>query len=447
MERNIPTPTPLNSSNKHSTITVPSASSAHSSPSSVLGKGGYGCVLKPAFSDDTNTGNVITFPNHVSKIFFKQNAKNKAIANMTSLKTINNTDEPLFTYNITPYKRTLTKGNVPIEFRSNCKIDANNNLSEVLYPVHMPNLGVSWFDFIISPVGSDLYTQIVSLPIKTILQGFKKLLKTLEVINKTSIHADVKPQNILIVPSTGNMTLIDFDLLLPKEKYGNLPTQWNSPLETTLWSIDNLFTKLVMVKPDDESNLDSMEKYTQQYNRLKASGLSDEQIRELETISKDAYMETNHYVTVRILNLFEIVKNSKSVPIYFKNSEEYLGKLSWFGEWLDTKAKEYKMGLKRKLALKLLSVPTFDSFCLGFSFMIFLDKYKPNYHTTEGILKNIYDEILLPLVNPNPITRMRSEQALQILNPKINSVMGGTRSRSKSKNNRRNVSRTSSLRR
>lgn len=416
------------------TVSAPSAASVRTTPNSVLGSGGFGCVLSPPLPNMNEAGSPVNLPGSVMKVFFREGNATKAVTNATILRELNNANAPLFSYPVTKYRAAYTKGNIPAALRPTCRIDPANNLSASIHAVHMPNLGVSFADI------TDVHVAaITALPLRTLMNGFKNLLNTVRTLySRGLVHRDIKPQNIMVEPTTGKMTIIDFDILKPvRYLVGAAKVQWNSPPETVFWNIDDLFS----IDPEIDPAVDPEEAAYQK--------LQQENVELLIT--------SNIYQRVQFFTRYTSI-----LPTY-RDTDAFLTASLWLFEWFTTtknKKKEdgtplYETAKLIQTAFRMLSTDTFDSFCLAFSIMSFLDKVFPNYHTTAGPLKNLYDTVLAPMIDFNPQTRMRADAAIAQIDTIIATLpaAGGykknqkkTKKARKVKNSRRGATRTSASR-
>ena len=405
-------------SGNNATISAPNAVSVRTTPNSVLGSGGFGCVLAPPLPNSNEAGNPVNLPGEVMKVFFRDGDADKAVSNAEKIQRINNANAPLFSYPIKKYRAPYTKRNIPEALRAKCKIEAANNLNVPIHAVHMPNLGVSFAD-----IDAAAREAIKALPMQTLLNGFKNLFNTVKKLNSGGhIHRDIKPPNIMIEPATGRMMIIDFDLMASVRVLIGTPqpAQWNSPPETVFWNVRNAFsiepTIDPAVNPEEAAFQADMQEYA-----------ADE-------------VKYNIVQRVRIYSL------SASILPAYRDTDAFLASLGWFNDWF-VAAKDMKnpdgtpflnTESRMQMYFKMLSKDTFDSFCVAFSIMYFLDKVFPGYHTIAGPLKNVYDAILVPMVDFNPQTRMRVEPALVQIDTIIAThVVGGMLRRARKNKTRR----------
>jgi serine/threonine protein kinase len=397
------------------TVSAPNASSVRTTPNSVLGSGGFGCVLSPPLPNTNAAGSPVNLPGEVMKVFFREGNATKAVTNATMLRDLNNANAPLFSYPVKKYRAAYTKGNIPAALRPTCRIEPTNNLSVPIHAVHMPNLGVSFAD-----IRDAQAAAVAALPLRTLMNGFKNLLNTVRTLySRGLVHRDIKPQNIMIEPTTGKMTIIDFDILKPVGfLVGATKVQWNSPPETVFWFIDDLFSIDPEIDPAVDPEGAELQKLTQGTVEL--------------LITSNIYTSVQHFS-----------RYTSILPAY-RDKDAFLQASLWLFEWFMTTKNltradgtpVYETAKLIQTAFKMLSTDTFDSFCLAFSIMSLLEKVFPDYHTTAGPLKNLYDTVLAPMVDFNPQTRMRVDAAITQIDTIIAGLpaAGGYKKQKKQKN-------------
>jgi serine/threonine protein kinase len=371
----------------------------------LLGHGGFGCVLSPPFTNINDTGKTVEFPGEVMKVFYRKNAANKSVRNANMLRQINNKNKPLFSFPIQKYRKTYKARNIPEYLRRKCKI-ASNALNANIYAVHMPDLGKSIQTIIKDP---ELVAKLKSVPFRNILQGFRKLLSTVDHLYKHGyVHCDVKPHNILVNPTNGDMTLIDFDLLTTiSDTLDSNIVQWNSPPETIYWT-NEPFINEVIHNPAFEPFTDVSE---------------DDTRPELQSILVDIFMRTKIYDSMG-LGLVD-------------NDIDYYMQFEWIPSWIKS------LGMtdtdKILLELRKLSIPTYDSFFVGYSFTtlirtLYFDSDDNCIMPFCDKLEDIATRILEPMIRFDPRNRMTAGQAIPILDEIMSGMIGGkSRRRRKSR--------------
>jgi len=393
----LPVRNAVTSNTPNAPLSTAQASLSPTHPMRLLGYGGFGCVLTPPFSNINDTGKAITFPGEVMKVFYSKNAANKSVRNANMLQQINNQNKPLFSYPIQKYRKTYKARNIPKSFHRKCKIAANA-LNANIYAVHMPDLGKSIATIIKDP---ELTSTIRNIPFKNIIQGFRKLLLTVDHLYKNGyVHCDVKPQNILVNPTNGTMTLIDFDLLTTiSDTLDSMSVQWNSPPETIYWT-NEPFMNEVIHNPDFQPFKDVSE---------------DDTRPELQALLVDIYMRTQIY-------------NSMGLGLV-DNDIDYYMRYEWIPSWIKS------LGISDidtiLLELRKLSIPTYDSFFIGYSFTtlirtLYFDKDDNCIMPFCDKLEDIATRILEPMIHFDPRNRMSAGQAIPILDEIMAGMVGGT---------------------
>jgi serine/threonine protein kinase len=181
-----------------------------------LGTGSYGVVVGPALPNSDERGETIHFPDNVTKIFFDYDSKNNAIESSERIAGLLGDENGSFRVNT--YEKDYTFGDLKSMAMMNHKVknvlekkglNNDNNLKLL----RLPNLGVDFN----SGLSKNLET-IRNIPVITILQQFRKLfVQTTRLAENRYIHGDIRSANILIQPTNGTITMIDFDWLM---KYG-----------------------------------------------------------------------------------------------------------------------------------------------------------------------------------------------------------------------------------
>jgi len=180
-------------------MSVSSGSTDPIGPTTFVASGSEGCVVKPAFPNNDGP-----HERNVAKIFFrKKNAKN-ALNRNAQLGSIG--IEP----SMFPYTRTFKGRNVPGPFRERCRVVSDE---QDLGVVRMPNLGVDFFTLLEEP---SLVAQIQRLPLSAVLEnGVLRLFQTILKLRKAGvIHFDVRFENVMLDPTTGTFTLIDYGRII-----------------------------------------------------------------------------------------------------------------------------------------------------------------------------------------------------------------------------------------
>jgi len=169
-----------------------------------LGKGGYGCVVQPALPNRKND-TWVPHEKDVSKLYFSKTTATKAFRDSASLyNDLKNDGHKMFV------QRLYKGSDFPPFIQQNCEISPNMELMSL----RAPNLGISINNI------SDHYLEFRKFPFGRILEQIVKLFSQLNVIQeKGYIHGDIRDANVMANPKTGQLTLIDFDWYMPKDKF------------------------------------------------------------------------------------------------------------------------------------------------------------------------------------------------------------------------------------
>lgn len=173
---------------------------------SVVGKGGFGLVLKPAlpnFFDDAWH----EYPENVTKLFFTKKAYNEVVALAPRISAILGANKG---HRISTYKHKYKTKNLPANVQPLTRSDAESEL----FAIRMPYLGVSMES------SAKIRDDLRKVPVRVLLTQIHKLLRQVKAIKDAGyIHGDVKPANVMIRPTDGAMTLIDFDWTKPLDEF------------------------------------------------------------------------------------------------------------------------------------------------------------------------------------------------------------------------------------
>ena len=171
----------------------------------VLGKGSFGCVVKPALPNRID-GEWVTHENNVSKLFFQSKNAKKGVKNAEAIYEYLKNDGHKMTKQNLSYKGS----NLPTNTRRKCNIGSNT----VVIATRMPNLGMSVADSLAKR------KEFRKIPLRIIFGQFVKLFQQLtKIMDQGYIHGDIRETNVMVNPKTGNFTLIDFDWYMPKRKF------------------------------------------------------------------------------------------------------------------------------------------------------------------------------------------------------------------------------------
>jgi serine/threonine protein kinase len=289
---------------------------------------------------------------------------NKISSKHVAKKAINNNSR-LGTYKILndPYTRKFKANNADIEqiAKTNgnpCRIkEGNTNIGVI----RMPNLGVDIYrvyDAFVNGSNPDLLHVIQGLSLLDLLEkGVKPVFVAVQALRRNRmLHMDIKMENIMIQPSTGEMRIIDYDLMGPdmniiRLKLGDEHLV-NYPPESILWRKETV---------TDES-------YDAWFNQMRT-------IDEIFVVDGRPL----GYATLQ-----KIIADIVSTPEDNKKIlEEYLAKSS------------------DKPNMMYRSVDTLDSYCTAVSLLIFFCVYlncKDNWPKYSIYLNPLLGGILTPMM-------------------------------------------------
>lgn len=189
---------------------VPGCAPAHKKYK-ILGKGSFGAVFSPALPNLVN-GHLTEFPDNVTKVFYEKESYNDALERLASVSRVigNNVGHRYHTYT-----RKYKGKNLPTKLFNNLKTISNDfSPNTNLYAMRFPNLGVALGDL----YKTSTHRQLRSIPVVVILEQMQKLLtQTANLARHRYLHTDIRETNIVANPTTGALTLIDFDWLRPYE--------------------------------------------------------------------------------------------------------------------------------------------------------------------------------------------------------------------------------------
>lgn len=355
----------------------------------VLGCGSYGCTLRPALPNvSPNTGEDIEYTgDRVSKVFFSRNAKtgrpllskeyaNAAVERSRRLREygIENTVEP--------YTRKFKGNNIPKVPQLNGKINPENNIGVIRSKYMGFDLSVVYSEFVTGNREGPLLDAIKKLPLLDLLeQGVMPVFDTLQKLRtKKRLHLDIKMENIMILPLTGEMNIIDYDFEDDNEKIKSfrfgVEQLLNYPPETVLW--------LSVRAPEGMSKV--------------YDGIYDRWFDQIRTIDEIFVVDGKY---TEDPDLQPIIDNIVSPPEYnYGILQGYLSRV------------------ENDAQLRELSIDTFDSYCTAVSLLIFFCVYLnlgTNWTTYKPYLKPLLEGILIPMMRFDIKGRMPIEAAIPML--------------------------------
>jgi hypothetical protein len=197
-------------------VAAPPVAHAPLAPRTILGSGTFGAVLSPALPN--NVGGVEQeFPENVTKVFFSQPNMNSALTQITQLPAVMGVNAG---HRTNRYTRTYRGRNLPRPvFNELHALNPTVGLYAPLHIVRMPDLGKDMNKLdVLSP-------ELRNRPFRHILGQIHKLLQqTAQLAASGYGHFDIRTSNVMAKPSTGDLTIVDFDWLYPfNYLYDNYP--------------------------------------------------------------------------------------------------------------------------------------------------------------------------------------------------------------------------------
>lgn len=187
----------------------------------IVGAGTFGAVVKPALPNEV--GGVPTeYPNNVTKLFYKKKSLNDAMNAIDRLPALMNARSgPNAGHNAHFYTKKYKGRNLPPSLLHNLqaknpKFSANENL----YLMRMKDLGVDVASLEHPVKGVASVDTLRKLPIRILLEQILKLYKQTASLAENGFgHFDISRGNVMVHPTTGTMTIVDFDWM---NSYDNL---------------------------------------------------------------------------------------------------------------------------------------------------------------------------------------------------------------------------------
>jgi len=414
-----------------------------------VAEGSEGCVVKPAFPNSDG----VPHPENVSKIYFREENAEEALITNAGLQSIG-IPQIMF-----PYERTFKGSNVP-EFNSRgtnlkakCRITSPERPIKVL---RMKNLGS---DFVKLVNDEALVAQIQKLSLSTVLRrGVRPLFETIAALRSRGlIHNDVRFENVMIDPTTGIMTLIDYGLLTRDDRMKDnskaLEVYYQFPLEVILW-LSAQYKQVYQTYQNDhgtkgvEKALERYEKNIKKYDLYRDNDLErlykkDRRYATLESEGKRKLIEDftpsfKTWVKVFPHLIYDIQKHEPSAAITAlkKVTDAYtLSKKTLIDavfkkifdpamEECDAKGIDDRRD--RMAYFKEKSIDTIDSYGIGLCVLLFFGKYfakDTNWINCHKEIRDaLYVNILVPMVEIDYKRRLHIDDALDLLDQVIDRV-------------------------
>lgn len=321
---------------------------------SFVAKGSYGCVVKPALRNRSEHDRKWTsYPKNVTKLFFTRKNMKKAFNDSKHMYELLGHNKGHKTYK---YKHSYNTSNIPRSVFEKCK---KLKSDAPLYPLRMRNLG---YDIWSTPRN---YKEFRKIHVGIILDQIVKVMKQIKkLVDRRLIHGDVRETNIMVNPKSGDITLIDFDLLNPVETFFDLEKGhlgfYCHPPEAFLYN-------------DIKSLLESTK-----------AGHTINAIFESRDISEriDKYVE--HHSEFEFANPENLNRTVSRAELILDLKKS----LRFYATHLDaTLSKDFLQTAMRETML-----PSFDGYGLAFSLLEFLTHVYPP--VMRRIQKDTYDESL-----------------------------------------------------
>jgi serine/threonine protein kinase len=189
------------------------------SPYRVVAYGGYGAVVRPALPN-TNDGVEKVFPGEVTKVFYKKSNLDDVLRKSEEIFHIMNAPFPNpanHGHALHPYSKKYMSRNLPVNLRTRLESTFSKSGRSIpsdyehLQLVRMPDLGIDIFALHDSP---GAIKQLRNIPFhKIYYQIFKLFAQTYSLGKHGYIHYDIRDTNVMVHPKTGEINIIDFDLM------------------------------------------------------------------------------------------------------------------------------------------------------------------------------------------------------------------------------------------
>jgi hypothetical protein len=269
----------------------------------IIGEGAYGAIVEPALPNVDEHGNPLLFgPDTVSKVMFRTKNYQKTLADVETIRE----KIPALAMNVTPYRRTYTEQNIATINGMLAHIGSHKERNGV-YVVRMPNLGTDMFELPRNIDAINAMHAVVSE--STMMKQILKLMRIVKAIWTAGyIHADIREPNVMCNTTTGELTIIDFDWMMPvarlQKKY---PVYYYSHPPESMFLLDSVLPIDQYLKsgPTRDVYLDAV--YTNSINYMKNNNADEfwSEIR-LHGDTRDGYA---YNITVNMRALFDYAKD------------------------------------------------------------------------------------------------------------------------------------------
>ena len=385
-----------------------------------IASGSYGCVVAPALPNGERE-----FPNQVTKLYFDRQSQSSMNAAAYAVATNTKLGDMGFRRLVFPYTETRRFDQLPEELQTlpgnSCRLEYRKASDKPIGMTHMPNLGIDFieirmaYDHSLKPEsehhaqGIALIKEIRAVPLEIVLEkGVKAMLKSLEILNRNGkIHRDIRLENTMFDPTTGVMTLIDFDLMTGKANTDEL-TKWAIPPnlmmayppEMAFW---NTIRHRKLNSPPDFKKIDDTINHLLNY-KLTFTDYTDD--KKKDTIR--TFLPLIGIWKGQLLILTDLYKSqaSRSSLSYLfelsKRPDSDITKflLSGMGYYMDDLSEQEVFDTKeRRERIRDMSIDTIDSYCMSLCLMMFLGVYLDDAKWAEHgvLLDQLFETILIPL--------------------------------------------------
>jgi hypothetical protein len=266
----------------------------------IIGEGAYGAVIEPALPNVDEHGNSIVFgPDTVSKVMFRNKNYQKTLVDVAIIRE----KIPALAMNVTPYRRTYTEQNIAAINGMPAHISSHKARNGV-YVVRMPHLGTDMFELPSNIDAINAMQTVVSE--STMMNQFLKLMRVVKTIWAAGyIHADIREPNVMCNTTTGELTIIDFDLMMtPALFQKKFPVYYYSHPPESLFLLDSVLPIDQTLKESALSRDDFADAvYSNAINYMK-NNKSDEFWSEIR-LHGDTRNGYAYHITMNMLALFD----------------------------------------------------------------------------------------------------------------------------------------------
>ena len=300
----------------------------------MIGEGGYGCVIRPAVACQGNqafAGNDA----YVSKIIHFQDAGEEmeqagAVRDMLE----SNPEIPAHFFSIPEVSCGFQLGALADNDRRDCRAirGQDPNQFQVLQSQYGGRELRSFFREVVAGTQS---LDALSLVTANMLEMLDEAILPM---NRYGIwHCDLKPQNILVHPETGGVTMIDWGMMKTRAELDELGPDawhfmWNAPfVGTMIKGIEQAGRPFLLTRDDVRTIMTGQGSYDDLGNHLSISPVRGRDYRRtvLDSIGHLVYTMTTIRNALRVLdlanepdNVFQLIDNYQNGAIAVMNGNE-----------------------------------------------------------------------------------------------------------------------------